>query len=220
MSDETIRLLIADDHRVVREGIKTFLSPNPRMQVVGEACDGQEVVEKAALLKPDVILMDLVMPKMDGIEATRQICQMNPHARILMITSFTEDERVMAAIQAGASGYLLKDSSPQELERAIEVVFGGESYLPPNIASKIIRGINQHPSTEVPAQQFTPREIEIIKLIAQGHSNGEIARILVLSVRTVSSHLWRIMNKLQVDNRTQVALYAVRFGIISKEKPG
>lgn len=217
MSGETIRLLIADDHRIVREGLKTFLSPNPRMEVVGEACDGLEAVEVAARTQPDVILMDLVMPRLDGIEATRRILEANSHVHILMITSFTEDERVMAAIQAGAAGYLLKDSSPQELERAIEVVFHGESYLPPNIASKVIRGISQHPIAEVPAQTFTPRELEIIRLIAEGNSNAEIAKKLFLSVRTVSSHLWRIMNKLEVENRTQVALYAVRTGLVAKE---
>jgi two-component system, NarL family, response regulator LiaR len=218
MSD-TIRLLIVDDHRIVREGLKTFLNPNPRMEVVGEACDGVEAVELAGKALPDVILMDLVMPKMDGIEAARQICRDHPKMRILMITSFTEDERVMAAIQAGASGYLLKDSSPQELERAIEVVFRGESYLPPNIASKVIRGISQHAVEASTAQKFTPREVEIIKLIAEGHTNAEIAKQLFLSVRTVSSHLWRIMNKLEVENRTQVALYALRTGMIPKNQP-
>jgi NarL family two-component system response regulator LiaR len=210
-----IRVMIADDHRLVREGLKTFLVTNPGLEIVGEARDGQEAVEIAARLNPDVVLMDLVMPKMDGVAATRQILKQNPQTRILIVTSFTEDESVISAIQAGASGYLLKDCSPRELEEAIEVVYRGESYLPPGIARKVIRGINQSGESQAPLQVLTPREVDIVKLVAEGFSNEEIARQLYISVRTVSSHLWRVMKKIQADNRTQVALYAVHHGIIS-----
>jgi NarL family two-component system response regulator LiaR len=210
-----IRVMIADDHRLVREGLKTFLVTNPGLEIVGEARDGQEAVEIAARLNPDVVLMDLVMPKIDGVAATRQILKQNPQTRILIVTSFTEDESVISAIQAGASGYLLKDCSPRELEEAIEVVYRGESYLPPGIARKVIRGINQSGESQAPLQVLTPREVDIVKLVAEGFSNEEIARQLYISVRTVSSHLWRVMKKIQADNRTQVALYAVHHGITS-----
>lgn len=214
--NKTIRVVIVDDHRIVREGLKIFLDSNPAIEIVGEGCDGQEAIDLVERLNPDVVLMDLIMPKVDGIEATRRIRAANKSTRILMITSFNEDDRVIAAIQAGAAGYLLKDSSPQELEKAIEVIHHGDSYLPPNIASKVIRGLNQ-PSHAAPEKAFTPREVEIIKLIAEGYTNAEIASHLFLSVRTVSSHLWRIMNKLEVENRTQVALYAVRSGLVEKK---
>ncbi len=214
---ERIRLLIIDDHRIVREGLKTFLAPNPRMQIVGEGQDGREAVELAARLKPDVVLMDLVMPGMDGIEATRQITACLPQVRVLIITSFTEEERVMGAIQVGAAGYLLKDSSPQILEEAIEAVYRGESYLPPSIARKVIHSLRRPEGSAPAALSLTPREIEIVKLVAMGYTNEEIAEAIYISPRTVSSHLWRLMRKIQADNRTQVAIYAFRHGIATQE---
>jgi NarL family two-component system response regulator LiaR len=215
---EPIRLLIIDDHRIVREGLKTFLAPNPRMQIIGEGQDGREAVELASRLKPDVVLMDLVMPGMDGIEATRQITACLPQARVLIITSFTEEERVMGAIQVGAAGYLLKDSSPQILEEAIEAVYRGESYLPPSIARKVIHSLRRPEETTPAALSLTPREIEIVKLVAMGYTNEEIASAIYISPRTVSSHLWRLMRKIQADNRTQVAIYAFRHGIAAQER--
>ena len=211
---EKIRILIADDHNVVRAGLKTFFMSSPDIEIVGEASDGLEAINQALTLCPDVILMDLLMPIHDGIEATRRICQENPNIHVLIITSFAEDERVISAIQAGATGYLLKDASPQELEQAIHVVHGGESYLPPNIARKLIRQVNKSSSSVSPAKKLTPRETDILKLVAEGHSNEEIARRLYLSAQTVGSHLWRMMKKLEVENRTQLALYAVRQGIV------
>jgi NarL family two-component system response regulator LiaR len=209
-----IRILIADDHAVVRAGLKTFFMSSAEIEVIGEAGDGLEAVNQALSLKPDLVLMDLLMPGLDGIQATARICQQDPSIRILIITSFSEDERVVSAIQAGALGYLLKDTSPQELEQAIRVVHGGESYLPPNIARKVIRQMNKPPSGGAAGKKPTPRELEILKLVAEGHSNDEIARLLYLSVQTVSSHLWRVMKKLEVDNRTQLALYAVHNGLV------
>ncbi len=214
---EKIRILIADDHGVVRAGLRTFLMSSPDFEIVGEASDGLEAVNKALTLYPDIILMDLVMPWIDGIEATRRICQETPNIRILIITSFAEDERVVSAIQAGALGYLLKDASPQELEQAIHVVYGGESYLHPNIARKLVRQVNKPPSGNYPAKRLTPRETDILKLVAEGHSNEEIARRLYLSAQTVSSHLWRMMKKLEVENRTQLALYAIKQGVVAGE---
>jgi len=210
-----ISILIVDDHKMVREGLKVFVAMIPDMQIAGEARDGSEAVEMAALLKPDVILLDLVMPKMDGIEAAQKICQQNPQARILMVTSFAEDERVMAAIQAGASGYLLKDSSPQELETALRAISRGESYLPPNLACKVIQSINRPTRSAQVHEPLTTREREILKLVAAGHTNDEIAETFCLSPWTVRSHVWRIMKKLHLENRTQVAVYAIRSGSLS-----
>lgn len=211
-----IRLLIADDHYVVRAGLRTFFMSSPDIEIIGEASDGASVVEQAQRLKPDIILMDLLMPGLDGIEATTRICQQNPDALVLIITSFAEDERVISAIQAGAMGYLMKDSTPQELEQAIHVVYAGQSYLPPRIARKVIRQFNKPPTDNLTTKKLTPRELDILKLVAAGHSNEEIARRLYLSVQTVCSHLWRMMKKLEVENRTQLALYAIRSGIVKE----
>ncbi len=208
-----IRILIADDHGIVRAGLKTFFMSSPDIEIAGEAGNGLEAVEKALALRPDVVLMDLVMPGIDGIEATRRICQEDSKIGILIITSFAEDERIVSALQAGAMGYLLKDTSPQELEQAIATIYNGEAYLPPNIARKLAHQVNKPAAGGPRASKLTPREMDILKLIAEGYSNEEIARQLYLSVQTVSSHLWRMMKKLKVENRTQLALYAVRQGI-------
>lgn len=211
-----ITLLIVDDHKLVRDGLRMFVMSIHDLIIVGEARNGLEAVELAAQLCPDVILMDLVMPKMDGIEATRILCQQNPQARILMITSFAEDERVMMTVQAGASGYLLKDSSLQELEMAIRTIARGEPYLPTNIMRKVIQNVQQPVKKQYNSlDDLTLRELEILRLVASGSTNEEIARALYLSPWTVRSHVWRIMKKLQLDNRTQVALYAVRSGMVA-----
>ncbi len=212
-----IRLLIADDHFLVRAGLRTFFMSSPDIEIVGEASDGLMAVEQALRLQPDIILMDLLMPGLDGIEATTRICQQNPAARILIITSFAEDERVVSAIHAGAMGYLIKDTSPQELEQAIRAIHAGESYLPPNIAHKVIRQLNKPSKSSAPWEKLTPRELDILKLVAEGLSSDEIARELYISVQTVSSHLWRMMKKLGVENRTQLALFAIRNGIVKKD---
>jgi two-component system, NarL family, response regulator LiaR len=212
---QPIRILIADDHVIVRLGLSALIATEPNMAVVGEADDGQEAVLKARALRPNVILMDLSMPRKDGIEAIHEIKQENPDARILVITSFAEDDKVFPAIKAGAQGYLLKDSSPQELVQAIYDVHNGESSLDPAIARKLLRELNR-PATPVVTSQasLTEREIEVVKLLAQGLANQEIAEQLVITERTVRSHVSSILGKLHVANRTQAALYALRQGII------
>lgn len=210
---EPIRVLIADDHAVVREGLRALISSEPGMEVVGEAVDGVEAVSKVRSLQPDVILLDLMMPRKNGIEAIDEIKQENPEARILVLTSFAEDDKVFPAIKSGALGYLLKDSSPQELLQAIRDTHEGESSLHPTIARKLIREINR-PSDLPPAEEpLTEREVEVLKLVAQGLSNQEIAEILTIGERTVRTHVSHILDKLHLANRTQAALYAVREGL-------
>jgi len=211
---EKIRILIADDHKMVREGLKTFILPISDFEVVAEASNGREAVEKAGLLQPDVILMDLIMPEMDGIEVTQALAQQKNAARVLIVTSFAEDEKVIAAIQAGARGYMLKDSTPQELENAIRQIAHGENFLPQGIAQKIFRALQKPHKTQQATDSLTRREIEILQLIADGLSNDEISEKLVLSPWTVRSHLGRILKKLQVENRTQAAMAALRNGIV------
>ena len=215
---EKIRLMIVDDHKMVREGLKAFIAPLASLVVVGEAGDGLEAVELAGRLRPDVILMDVMMPKMDGIEATRQIIHQHPGIRILIITSFVEDEKVIAAIRAGASGYLLKDSSPQELLTAVQDIHRGESALPPRIASMLVRELHKPPVRSDPGMTLTEREVEILKMVAHGLSNQEIADRSVLSVWTVRTHITNILTKLHLENRTQAALYALRVGWVDLEK--
>ena len=213
---ETIRVLIADDHAVVREGLRWMISTEPGLELVGEAADGVEAADKARALQPDVILMDLVMPRKDGIEAIEEIVDERPAARILVLTSFAEDEKVFAAVKSGALGYLIKDSSPQELMQAIRDVHRGEPSMDPAIAQKLMRELQrstrspEQPLTEEP---LTEREVEVLRWVAQGLSNQEIADRLVVSERTVRSHVSNILDKLHLANRTQAALYALREGL-------
>jgi NarL family two-component system response regulator LiaR len=212
---ETIRILIADDHAVVREGLRALIDTERGMELVGEAADGVEAVLEVRSLQPDVILMDLVMPRKDGIGAIGEIKRENPEARILVLTSFAEDEKVFPAIQAGALGYLLKDSSPQELLQAIREVYRGESSLHPTIARKLVREISQPSDLPATEEPLTEREVEVLSLVARGLSNQEIADRLVVSERTVRTHVSNILGKLHLANRTQAALYAVREGLAS-----
>ena len=215
--DESIRVLIVDDHAIVREGQRALIDTEPGMVVVGAANDGFEAVEMADSLQPDVILLDLHMPRKDGIEAIGEIKAENPEARILVLTSFTEDEKVYAAIKAGALGYLLKDSSPQEILTAIRMVYQGEISMHPRIATKLMREL-QRTSNSTPTQEtLTVREVEILQLVAQGLSNQEIAEKLVISERTVRTHVTNILSKLHLANRTQAALYALREGLADLE---
>jgi two-component system, NarL family, response regulator LiaR len=212
-----IRLLIADDHSIVRKGIKVLVATEKDMQVVGEAENGAEAVEKAAALCPDVILMDIVMPEMDGIEATRRITAKRPESRILVLTSFAADDKVFPAVKAGALGYLLKDSTPEELLEAIRQVHRGEPSLEPSIARKVLQELS-HPGGDSgmqTADPLTERELEVLRLIAQGLSNKEIASKLFVAEWTVRSHVSNILGKLHVASRTQAALYALRSGLAS-----
>jgi NarL family two-component system response regulator LiaR len=213
--DEQIRVVVADDHAVVREGLRGLIGSEPGMEVVGEASNGNEAISMARELQPDVILLDLVMPHKTGLEAIVEITSHNPDARILILTSFAEDDKVFPSIKAGALGYLLKDSSPEELLRAIRQVSRGESSLHPTIARKLIQELSQ-PSELPPAQeQLTDREVEVLRLVAQGLSNQEISEKLVISERTVRNHVSNILTKLHLANRTQAALYALKEGLAS-----
>ena len=178
---DTITIIIVDDHEVVRAGLRAFMSTEADIEVVGEAANGREAVELVQVLQPDVILMDLVMPDMGGIEAIRQITQVNPQARIVALTSFSDDDKVFPAIKAGALGYVLKDTAPEELLQAIHHVYRGESSLDPTIAVKLIREFNRPAGQTPPSETLTEREIEVLKLVAQGLSNQEIAETLVIT---------------------------------------
>ncbi len=207
---QLIRVLIADDHAIVRKGIRALLAEVADVQVVGEASDGQEAVTRAAALRPDVILMDLVMPNLDGIEATRQIKSQQPDSRILVLTSFATDDKVFPAIKAGALGYLLKDSEPEDLITAIRNIQRGQPFLHPSIARKVLEELS-HPAPNPPTPEpLTERELEVLQLVAQGLSNQAIAEKLVIGEATVRTHIGNIFTKLHLANRVQAALYALR----------
>ena len=213
--EHMIRILICDDHSVVREGLRALIATEADMEVVGEAADGEKAVAFYRELQPDVTLLDMVMPRMDGLEAIRVIKGEYPQARILVLTSFAEDDMVFPAIKSGALGYLLKDSSPDELIRAIRDVSRGEASLHPSIARRLIMELSQ-PSTLPPTPEpLTEREVEVLKLVAKGYSNEEIADALVVSERTARGHVSSILSKLHLANRTQAALYALREGLAS-----
>ncbi len=218
MNTSPIRVLLTDDHAIVRKGVRALLATELDIQVVGEAGDGAEAVAQAETLRPDVILMDLVMPRLDGIEATRQIMAKLPDTRILVLTSFAADEKVFPAIKAGALGYLLKDSSPEELVGAIHQVHRGDPSLEPSIARKVLLELT-HPPKQQPltVDPLTERELDVLHLIAQGCSNKEIAVKLSLSELTVRSHVSNILGKLHLASRTQAALYALQKGLTSLE---
>jgi two-component system, NarL family, response regulator LiaR len=222
MKASPIRVLLTDDHAIVRKGVRALLATERDIQVVGEACDGEEAVSQAEALGPDVILMDLVMPKLDGIEAISQIMAKLPRTRILVLTSFAADEKVFPAIKAGALGYLLKDSGPDELVGAIRQVHRGEPSLEPSIARKVLLELS-HPATQksLTVDPLTERELDILRLVAQGCSNKEIALKLSLSELTVRTHVSNILGKLHLASRTQAALYALQKGITSlQDMPG
>jgi len=217
MSEE-IRILTADDHAVVREGLRALIDTEPGMVLVGEATDGAEAVRKAQALNPDVVLLDLVMPRKSGIEAIGEIKRTTPSTRILVLTSFAEDDKVFPAIKAGAHGYLLKDTSPHQLLHAIRDVYRGEPSMHPTIARKLMLELQR--SSELPPTEepLTEREAEVLSLVAQGLTNQEIADLLFVSERTVRTHVSNILGKLHLANRTQAALYALRKGWASLDE--
>ena len=216
MSDSVpIRVFIADDHTIVRKGIRAVLEIVPDIDLVGEAENGRDAVYRVAELEPDVILMDLVMPGMDGIEAIERIRERQPEARILVLTTFAGEDKILPAIKAGALGYHLKDSRPEELVRAIRQVYRGESSLHPVIARKVLEELSR-PSNRPPTPDpLTQRELEVLRLVAQGLENHEISEKLVITEATVRTHVSNITGKLHVASRTQAALYALREGIAS-----
>jgi NarL family two-component system response regulator LiaR len=212
---DVIRILLVDDHAIVRKGIRAVLRTLPGIEVVGEAANGREAISQARELEPDVILMDLVMPEVDGIEAIRQIKAEESESRILVLTTFAGEDKIFPAIKAGALGYHLKDSSPDALVQAIRQVYRGESALHPVIARKVLQEISgplDRPPTQDP---LTPREVEVLGLIAQGRDNREIAGLLFISETTVRTHVSNILGKLHLASRTQAALYALREGLAS-----
>jgi len=219
MSKNSIGVLLVDDHEVVRRGIGALLATEDELLIVGEAADGEEAIAKAATLDPDVILMDLEMPGVGGIEAIESIISSNPEARILVLTSFAADDKVFPAIKAGASGYLLKDTGPEDLVEAIQQVYRGESSLHPAIARKLLREVSQPKTGKQTADPLTERELEVLRLIAKGNSNQEIADELVISEATVRTHVSNILGKLHLASRTQAALYALREGLASLDDP-
>ena len=214
-SPPAIRVLIVDDHTIVRKGIRALLATEADIQVVGEAANGREAIAQAAKLRPDVILVDLMMPEMDGIEAVQRITADYTEMRILVLTSFATDDRVFPAIRAGALGYLLKDSAPEALIEAIRQVFRGESSLHPKIARKLLTEISKPVEKKPTLDPLTQREVDVLKLIATGLSNQEIADALVVSEATVRTHVSHILSKLHLASRTQAALYALREGMAS-----
>jgi two-component system, NarL family, response regulator LiaR len=213
----SIRVFIAEDHAIVRKGVRTLLSLEKDIDVIGEAANGREAVEQVANLNPDVILMDLVMPVLDGIQSIQQIRANHPNAKVLVLTSFATDDKIFPAIKAGALGYLLKDSDPAELARAIRQVNAGEYSLSPIIARKLLQELNLSPKRPPVGQTLTEREVEILRMVAQGKSNRQIADELVLSLGTVRAHLSNILGKLHLASRTQATLYALREGLASLE---
>jgi NarL family two-component system response regulator LiaR len=216
---DAIRVLITDDHAIVRKGIRALLATEPNIEVVGEARDGRDAIAEAQRLQPDVILMDLVMPGMDGLEAIRRIVDRQPEIRILVLTSFDGDDKVFPAIKAGALGYLLKDSSPEELVKAIHQVCRGESSLHPNIARKLLRELAQPTGSEPRVRSLTERELEVLRLVARGQSNRGIAQQLGISEATVRTHVSKILAKMGLSSRTQAALYALQKGLASLHDP-
>jgi two-component system, NarL family, response regulator LiaR len=210
---ETIRIMIADDHAIVRKGLCALIASEPGMQVVGEAANGEDAIRQARALQPDIILLDMLMPRKNGLEAIQAILAENPAARILVLTSFADDDRVFPAIKAGALGYLLKDASPQQLLQAITDVFHGQAALHPSIALKVVREMNRPAGHEHGVDALTEKETVILRLVAQGLTNQEIAEKLILSERTVGNHIGSILGKLHLANRTQAALYALRAGL-------
>jgi len=214
---KTIQVLIVDDHAIVRDGIRSLLSTIEDIDVVDESATGREALNLFNRWKPDIVLMDLVMPEMDGIQAIQAIMEVHPEAKILVLTSFATDDKVFPAIKAGASGYLLKDSDSDELVRSIREVQRGESSIDPKIARKLLRELSDPPPKPPPAEvdPLTIRELEVLKLVARGQSNSEISKQLVISEGTVRTHVSNILGKLHLASRTQATLYALRKGLAS-----
>lgn len=218
MTGDPIRVLIVDDHAMVREGLRTFLELQDGIEVAGEAADGDEAVAAAERLEPDVILMDLVMPRRDGVSAMREIRERHPDARVIVLTSFLDDGRLMPALAAGAAGYLLKDVEPSELARAVRGAQAGEAMIDPTVAARLLRTLAD-PQARAASGELTRREREVLALIVAGRSNKRIARELEIAEKTVKTHVGHLLAKLGVADRTQAAMLAVRSGLVEGPRP-
>jgi DNA-binding NarL/FixJ family response regulator len=218
----TIRVLIADDQMMVREGFSVLLSAQPDIGVVGEATDGEDAIRKVAELRPDVVLMDVRMPGLDGLEATRRISAIDGHAKVLVLTTFDQDEYVYEALRAGASGFLLKDASARQLADAVRVVAAGDALLAPKVTKRLIAEFSRLGAPRAPSrdrvQDLTERETEVLSLVAQGLSNAEIAAHLVVAEQTVKTHVSRILVKLGLRDRTQAAVFAYETGLVRPQQ--
>lgn len=217
-----VRIVLADDHPIVREGLRTLLETQPDFEVIAECANGEEALRLAAQLQPDMLLLDLEMPVMDGVEAMRSIYRLPQHPRVIVFTAFDDDERIIHALQAGADGYLLKEAPREEIFKAIRITMEGGSMLQPIVASKLLRHVGQHKSSSArlhpalpPVEDLTEREVEVLRLLAQGMPNKEIASHLIISERTAKFHVSSIMSKLGATNRTEAVSLAAQRGLIS-----
>jgi two-component system, NarL family, response regulator LiaR len=208
-----IRVVFVDDHEMVRIGVSAYLSAQPDIEVVGEAADGKKGVELALELRPDIILMDLVMKEMDGIEATRQIIEKWPEAKVIIVTSFLDDEKVYPALEAGATSYMLKTSKADEIANAVRATYHGQSVLEPEVTGKMMVKMRQK-HQHLPHEELTSREMEILMLMAQGKANQDIADELFIALKTVKTHVSNILSKLNVQDRTQAVIYAFKHSLI------
>ena len=212
-----ITVLLVDDHAIVRAGVRAYLNAQPDLEVVGEAASGVEALQIVAELAPDVALMDLVMPEMDGVEATWRLRRVSPRTQVVVLTSFHEDEQIFPAIKAGALSYLLKDIDPQDLAEAIRAAARGEAVLHPGVAARIVRELRDGSDRSNPYAELSGREQEVLRLVAEGLNNAEIAERLVLSEKTVKAHVSNILSKLHLADRTQAAVFAWRQGLMKRE---
>jgi len=217
MSDK-ITVLLVDDHAVVRQGVRMFLDTQADLSVVGEASSGEDAVDLAVQHVPDVVLMDLIMPDMDGVEATRRVKQVSPRSQVVVLTSYHEDEHIFPALKAGALSYVLKDLSAEELAEAVRKAAVGEAVLHPRVAARVIKELQGKREDALnPFTELSERELEVLKLIADGMSNAEMAAKLVLSEKTIKGHVSNILSKLHLVDRTQAAVYAWREGVVRKD---
>jgi two-component system, NarL family, response regulator LiaR len=216
---EPITLLLVDDHNVVRIGLKAYFDSLPDLRVIGEAASGEEAVRLAEKIHPDVVLMDLIMPGMDGVEATRQVKKVSPSTQVIVLTSYHEDEHIFPAIRAGALSYILKDVDPDDLAEAVRKAYTGQAILNPRVAARMVSEIRGDLQDAVnPFQELTDREMEVLRQVAAGKNNQEIADILVISEKTVKTHITNILSKLHLKDRTQAAVFAWQSGIVRRDQ--